>query len=277
MDIRALNFIKESRRLTFRKYFRSGLRSHIFEVLDPGAIQKETRGEVVEGIRLFPRARPKKMFRILRTRFKTQEAVFQEIGKYKLLLSFLGPDFIARSEEFMATDTAVTPHQIVLCGLQEFVEGQILDPWRLSDHPLADLFTAMPDTHVARELFICQATGNIRTFVQKIKQMIRKSGYIPDLAGIGNLIITRDGKIKLVDINNIVPVNLDATIYLDDRQYPSCDVSVEVLSILEQDILEQPISMDEPLYRFFLAPGRKKRVKGVENAFYARMTENPQV
>jgi len=41
-------------------------------------------------------------------------------------------------------DYAVREKQeILLCGLQEYVEGEILDPWRLSiKEPLKDMFTS---------------------------------------------------------------------------------------------------------------------------------------
>ena len=301
-EVKKLNFIKNSKTLVFRKYFRSGLRSHIFEVLLAGDVSKETQGEIIDGIRMFPRARPVKMFRILRNRFETKEAVFREIKKYNTLLKFLGPDLIACSEEFMADYTGGKKNQIVLCGLQEYVEGQILDPWRLfGDNYLMDLFLSMPrggsslpaevaqakaaqaeiaqaevaQAEVAQaeiaQAIVKTAKKNIATFVERIRQMITQTGYIPDLAGIGNLILTPSGALKLVDINNIVEVKSSDTILLDDKGYPSCDVSIEVLSILERDILKRNISNDDPLYLFFLSPERKKRVTAIENEFYANL------
>lgn len=275
-DVKKLNFIKMSTTLEFRKYYRSGLRSHIFEVLEAREVQKETQGEIIDGIRMFPRARPLKMFRILRNRFKSKEAVFQEIKKYNTLLKFLGPDLIALSEEFMADYTGTGKSQIVLCGLQEYVEGQILDPWRLfGDNYLMDLFGSMPQTDVLgpldQQTLVETARKNIENFVKKIRDMITLTGYIPDLAGIGNLILTPGGDLKLVDINNIVEIKFNDTILLDDKGYPSCDVSIEVLSILERDILQQEIHMEDPLYRLFLSPERRARVKTIENEFYTNL------
>jgi hypothetical protein len=280
-EVKKLNFINASATLEFRKYYRSGLRSHIFEVLDAGDVQKETQGEIIDGIRMFPRARPLKMFRILRNRFKNKAAVFQEIKKYNTLQKILGPDLIALSEEFMADYTGTGKPQIVLCGLQEYVEGQILDPWRLfGDNYLMDLFKSMPRTEALGPLdqvalnqscLVDRAKTNIENFVKKIREMIALTGYIPDLAGIGNLILTPEGGLKLVDINNIVEIKLNDTIYLDDKGYPSCDVSIEVLSILERDILQQKIHMEDPLYRLFLSPERIKRVKTIEREFYTNL------
>ncbi|MCP3940405.1 MAG: hypothetical protein GY710_02850 [Desulfobacteraceae bacterium] len=270
-EVKKLNFIKDSKNLVFRKYYRSGLRSHIFEVLRAGDVIKETKGEIIDGIRMFPRAKPIKMFRILRNRFKNKEAVFLEIKKYKTLLRFLGPELIALSEEFMTDYTDSGKNQIVLCGLQEYVEGQILDPWRLfGNNYLTNLFQSMPPENTLHgQSPIDKAKKKIASFVKRIRQMIDQTGYIPDLAGIGNLILTPRGDLKLVDINNIVAINMDDHIPLDDKGYPSCDVSIEVLHILEHDILGQQISRKDPLYRFFLSPDRKKRVKTIENKFYA--------
>ena len=127
----------------------------------------------------------------------------------------------------------------------------------------------MPQTDgLDHPTLVDKARKNIKNFVKKIREMITLTGYIPDLAGIGNLILTPEGDLKLVDINNIVEIKLNDTIPLDDKGYPSCDVSIEVLSILERDILQQEIHMDDPLYRLFLSPERRKKVKAIENEFY---------
>ncbi|MCM2285889.1 MAG: hypothetical protein NDI81_13980 [Desulfobacula sp.] len=272
-EVLGLNFIKGSGPYLFRRYYRSGLRSLIFEVLSAGDVETETQGEVMDGIRLFPRARPRKMFRILRNRFASKEEVLTEIQKYRVLLNHLGPDLIAASEEFMVDYTLRGKREIVLCGLQEYVEGEILDPWRLSiKEPLKDMFTSLSGTRMEYAAWLKKARENIGRFVDRTRQMIHSSGYIPDLAGIGNLIVMKDAGFKLVDINNIVPLKPDRTILIDDKGYPSCDVSVEVLSILERDVLEIPLLPDDPLYRHFLAPERKKEVRRLETLFYARLT-----
>jgi len=94
------------------------------------------------------------------------------------------------------------------------------------------------------------------------------TGYIPDLAGFGNLILTLEGNLKLVDINNIVEIKFNDSIPIDDKGYPSCDVSIEVLSLLEKDILQKNVQIDDPLYQFFLSPLRKIKVKALEKQFY---------
>jgi hypothetical protein len=97
--------------------------------------------------------------------------------------------------------------------------------------------------------------------------MILEGGCIPDLSGVGNLILTPAGNIKLVDINNISPVVFGDEVSIDDKGYPVCDKSIEVISILEQKLLQRPIDMKETIYGTFLNPRRMKRVKAVEKKF----------
>jgi hypothetical protein len=109
---------------------------------------------------------------------------------------------------------------------------------------------------------------NIVSFVKHMKYMIQKAGFIPDLAGAGNILITPAGAVKLVDINNVSELTFDTAIYIDDKGYPVSDKSVEALLRLEQNILGRPVDIkDNPLYRFFLDPMRIKRVKLIESAF----------
>ena len=270
--VQKLNFVSNSDRYIFRKHYRSGLRSHIFEILTAEDVLKETQGVDMDGIQLFPRAKPKKMFRILRNKFKGKEEIFHEIKKYRLLLKFLGPEFIAESDEFIVDYTGIGTSQIVLCGLQEYVEGEMLDPWRLfGETYLRDLFKFNIQEGPQLQSLVRKAQKNIAKFVKRTRHMITDMGYIPDLAGIGNLILTPGGALKLVDINNIVKIKLDDSILIDDKGYPSCDISVEVLSILEREILQKDIHTDDPLYRVFLSPERKKRVKALEKKFYKNL------
>jgi hypothetical protein len=273
-QVQKLNFVKDSEHYGFRKFYRSGLRSHIFEVLLKQDLEKETKGEIIDGIRMFPRAKPKKMFRILRNRFKSSDAVFHEIEKYKMLLKYLGPSFIATSEEFIVDYIENKTSQIVLCGLQEYVEGQILDPWRIFHQDyLEELFMGKTHGNFDHRILVSRARKSIAVFVEKIRDMIKAKAYIPDLAGIGNLILTTHGNLKLVDINNIVEIKLSDEILLDDKGYPSCDVSVAVLHILENKILQKNIQGNDPLYRFFLSKERKKKVKILEKTFYNNLEE----
>lgn len=271
-EVLKLNFVNDSGLYIFRKYYRSGLRSHIFEILTIEDVLKETKGEITDGIRLFPRAKPKKIFRILRNRFKNKEAIFHEINKYKLLLKSLGPDLIAKSEEFIVDYTGTGTRQLVLCGLQEFIEGEILDPWSFFGKGyLLSLFKSTKSQDYQLNTLVQKTHRNIAKFVKKTRQMIRDTGYIPDLAGLGNLVLTRDGGLKLVDINNILKIKLNDSIPIDDKGYPSCDVSIQVLSILEWAISQKNIPKNDPLYRFFLTRDRIKNVKALEKKFYQNL------
>lgn len=89
----------------------------------------------------------------------------------------------------------------------------------------------------------------------------------PSLAGVGNLILTRKGNIKLVDINNISTVTFSAEISLDDKGYPVCDKSIEVISLIEKKLLLRPIHMNETIYRTYLDPQRMKKVRAIEKDF----------
>jgi hypothetical protein len=91
---------------------------------------------------------------------------------------------------------------------------------------------------------------------------------VPDLAGIGNILITPSGMIKLVDINNLSRLCFDHQIHLDDKGYPVCDKSIDVLSQFEKNILGKHNHTDDPLYTFFLDPQRMKTVRALEKTFY---------
>ena len=271
-DLKTLNFIKESGLYTFRKHYRSGLRSHIFEVLWSKDVEMETLGKEVNGIRVFPRAQPVKMFRIFRQRFLDTESIFREIKKYNLLLKWLGPRFIAKSQEFITDYIYSGKNQILLCGLQEYVDGEILDPWRLFNADcLKDLLRNKIEDDQHLDRVAIETKNNIQSFIKRIRGMINQTGFIPDLAGNGNLIVTRDGQVKLVDINNIVRIDADDIIRIDDKGYPSCDVSIQVLSILEQVVLGRKIGLDDPFYGIFLSEKRKQTVKSLERKFYKNL------
>ena len=95
---------------------------------------------------------------------------------------------------------------------------------------------------------------------------------IPDLAGIGNLILTPEARIKLVDINNVTSVDYGPEIYLDDRGYPATDKSVEVLALLEREMLGRTLPLDNRLYAHFLDPQRRREVTRLERVFRRRQS-----
>jgi hypothetical protein len=269
-----LNFIKNPCPYVFRRHFRQGLRSHIMEVLKPVHREQEIAGMQVDGRRWYPRARPQKIFRIFRTRLKTLTQALDEIGRVKILERYLAPAFLAKSEEFVVDYAGPAGRDIMLCGFQEFVEGEILDPWSILDPGtlMATMFRSLHrdlnPSNTVEDRWIDDARAMAALFISRIKQMIIEKAHLPDLAGVGNLVMVASGQIKLVDMNNISRVTLDRQIALDDRGYPVCDKSIEALSLLERNLLNRSLDTGEAIYRIFLDPHRMKAVRELEAAFY---------
>jgi len=219
------------------------------------------------------------IFRIFRTRLTSLEQGLAEIRRVRLAEHYLLPDFLARSTEIIIDYQSPDGMRPILCGLQEYVRGEILDPWAPlpQDGLLANMAGRVkrlpddaPDT-VDRWITAARRKGV--QFVERIKTMIADTSHVPDLAGIGNLIMTRDGTIKLVDINNISTVRMDNTVHLDNRGYPVCDKSIEVLSILEGQLIGAPVEPNEPLYQHFLKPLRMQTVRDLEKAYHRRNSQ----
>ena len=273
-NIIELNFIRKPGVYVFRKYHKQGLRSQIMEVLDPDDVIKQNKGETIKGILFFPWAKPLKMLRIFRTKFDSINDVFEETRKLKIIEKYLPPDSYAKSDEFIVDYIKNGKRDFILCGLQEYVEGAALNPWDLiNKNILADLFTNMKaKKQNALEMntsqLIKRFERKVENFIESVKKMILEVNYIPDLAGVENLLVTRTGNIKLVDINNISKVSFSPRISLDDKGYPVCDKSVEAISILEQKLMDKPIDKTEKIYRTFLAPQRIKEVKYLEEKFH---------
>jgi hypothetical protein len=273
-DVIALNFIKSPGKYYFRRHFRQGLRSHVMEIIIPADMEKEKQGTVVEGVRWYPKAVPFRIFRIFRTRLKTLDDALQEIGTVKLVEKYLSPDHMAHSREFIVDYLGPRGRSPLLCGVQEHVEGEILDPWSILNSEA--LFDCMYDLLCPHTDEVSAASWKARAWQQsarligKIKRMIMESYHVPDLAGAGNLVMDRNGDIRLVDINNISKVFFDDTIRLDDRGYPVCDKSIEALSLLEAKTLGGPVDDQEVIYKIFLDPERRKEVKALEQIFFER-------
>jgi hypothetical protein len=273
-NVTELNFIRSSPSWVFRRHYRQGLRSHIMEILHPCDVQKEQTGVLVDGIRLFPKATPTKMFRIFRARLQTLAKVMQEIERVKLVERYLAPDFMATSTECIVDYQRPDGRDLLLCGFQEYVKGEVLDPWTVleSDQVLPVLYETIQRqesgffTSKGEWISLVQKKGE--SFIKKIKTMVSETGHIPDLAGTGNLIITASGNICLVDINNISPVTMEASILLDEKGYPVCDKSIQALSLIEEKILGRPIDRNEKIYSWFLNPKRRVSVKFQEDRFW---------
>ena len=276
-DILGLNFIRDPGIYLYRRHYRSGLRSHIMQVLNPEDVEKEKKGIIIDGFRWYPRAEPLKILRIFRTRFNILEDAEEELKRVRIIQTYLAPDYIAGTGEFLVDYSRNGQCEILLCGLQEYVQGQILDPWGLlnKDH-LASLrydmgFDNTEDSVISSDQWIHRVRKRADNFVKRLKQMIAETGHVPDLAGAGNLILTRSGNIKLVDINNISMVSFDPVINLDDRGYPVCDKSIEALSLIEQKLLGRPSLRTEPIYDTFLDPERMKEVRALDEEFQISM------
>ena len=248
-DVIALNFIISSPPYVFRRHYRQGLRSHVMEILYPTDVATENTGTLIDGVRQFPRAVPSIMFRIFRTQFETFGEAWAEIERVKIVSEYLAPEFMAHSYEF-----------------QEYIKGDIIDPWTIleAESLLPVIYKTMRDRGVIMPLssdeWVADARKKGSQLIGRLKRMITHSGHIPDLAGVGNLIITPNGEICLVDINNISPVYSDSTIPLDEKGYPVCDKSIEALSLIEKKIVGRPINMEEKLYKQFLTSQRKNLV-----------------
>ncbi|MGW8195405.1 MAG: hypothetical protein ACWGOX_14195 [Desulforhopalus sp.] len=250
------------------------------EVLHPGDVTIENSGTVIDGVRQFPRAVPSGMFRIFRTKFETLEQVWAEIERVKIVSKYLAPDFIAHSTEFVVEYHGPQGPELMLCGFQEYIEGEILDPWTILDaaNLLPTIYTQMRDRGASMSLsrgeWVADARKKGSELIDRFKRMITHGGYIPDLAGVGNLMITAYGEVCLVDINNISPIHTDSTIPLDEKGYPVCDKSIEAIALIEEKIVGRPINMEEKLYQLFLTPQRKRRVKEKLELFSKKFKES---
>lgn len=273
-DVMGLNFIKKQDTYVFRKYYKQGLRSQIIEILNSSDAIKQDKGEIINGIRFFPRARPLNILRIFRAQFESMENVFEEVKKYKILEDYLPPDAYSKSCEFVVDYIREGKRDFILCGLQEYIEGKVLNPWDLfHKNHLINLVRSMRDQghnplKMTTEQLIQRVKKQASKFIDSLKRMILEANYVPDLAGIGNLILTACGNIKLVDINNISRVSWGPDIGLDDKGYPVCDKSIEAVSIMEQKLLDRAIDETETIYKIFLDPERIKRVKALEAKFH---------
>jgi hypothetical protein len=273
-DVLMLNFIRNPGVYVYRRHYRQGLRSHIMELLRPVDVENEKNGVIIDGSKWYPRAEPLKMLRIFRAKFQTLREAEEEVERVKAIETYLGPENLAKSDEFLVDYFRNGKRELLLCGLQEYVKGAILDPWNpLEDNHLISIlrrisFDDFEDAEVVGDRWIVDVRKKAEVFIGKIKKMILEAHHVPDLAGIGNLMLTRDGDIKLVDINNISRVSFDSIITLDDRGYPVCDKSIEALSLLERGLLNRSLQQHDPIYETYLEPSRLEEVKVKEKDFY---------
>jgi hypothetical protein len=272
-DILALNFIRSDAPYVFRRHFRNGLRSRIIEVLEPQAVALECRGTIVDGVRCFPRARPVKMLRIFRTRFADLDQALGETRRLKAVEAHLAPGFIAASSEFYVDYRCGRRRQILLCGLQDYIHGVALDPWQagcrqyltgLQRRLVDETGEALPPEAFGRRLL-----EELDAFVTRVQRLMHGTGLVPDLAGTRNLLVTGDGRLHLVDINNIHPLNFGETVPLDDKGYPVMDKSIEALDLLARHLLRRDELRQTAAWRIFFTAERRSRVRAAEGRFRA--------
>jgi hypothetical protein len=279
-DVIALNFIADNGNYFFRRHHLNGLRSHIMEVLSSKDVEIESHGVYVNSIQRFPIAKPLKMLRIFRKRFSGFEEIIDEIKRFQKVGRYLSPIHLAMSEEFIVDYRIGNDHDLMLCGLQEYVEGECLDPWSVrKTHFLENLAEKLAERPGRREflsknILMHAIRQNARSFVIRVKQMIRKEHCVPDLAGNRNILVTCEGQVKLVDINNISYISSDGCVLMDDFNYPVCDKSIEALSLIEQNLLGHIIKENDPVYVNFLKPERIREVDRLANHFYLSMKKS---
>lgn len=264
-DIVSLNFIRHPCPYFFRHHYREGLRSRLLQIINKSDLRIEIDGRFHDGIHLYPVAQPIAMLRIFKKQFPSYEDIKQEIAHYKLLQKWLPASLYAVSWEFMVNYLLDGHSETLLCGLQEYVAGEPIDPWR--ENPLQQMKSI---TQGQRHSNLDTALENMKTFIGAMQKMISRSDLIPDLAGVGNLVVTPHGDIKLVDINNISRLNTSHKILVDDKGYPVTDKSMQALYLLEKKVLSKPNLSGKQFYKKYLDPQRVKDVKDIEFAFHKK-------
>ncbi|MGI9537374.1 MAG: hypothetical protein ACR2PB_09900, partial [Desulfocapsaceae bacterium] len=103
------------------------------EILNAADVATEKTGTLVDGVRQFPRALPSSMFRVFRTKFKNFGEVWAEIERVKIVSEYLAPEFMAHSYECIVEYHGPHGSELMLCGFQQYIEGDIIDPWTILD------------------------------------------------------------------------------------------------------------------------------------------------
>ncbi|MEJ2588574.1 MAG: hypothetical protein P8165_13545 [Deltaproteobacteria bacterium] len=279
-DILRLNFIRKTTPFIFRRHYRTGLRSHIMAVLDRVDVGHEAHGVLVGKVRWFPKPVPLRMLRIFRTRFENLKAAQEELARVRLVNHYLAPDYVAGSEEFLVDYVSDGRRDMLLCGLQEYVGGEVIDPWaRLDESYLRSLMSRLQvgqgrSERVDFGQWLLCVQKEARSFLDRIRAMIREADLVPDLAGVGNLLLTPSGRIRLVDINNISEVSSGSSIPLDDRGYPVCDKSIQALASLQEKVAGEPVDDAHPLYGRFLDNARIREVEAIVRRFHLNMASS---
>ncbi len=220
----------------YQRHYLQGMRSHVIEVIPQQRWDDYTNGVVIDELRQWPKPVPVAMLRILKEEFAHIDDALAEARKTNLLQQHMD-GYVAKSLEFIAG----TQNDFYLCGSQKYIKGEIFGPWGAINLKIDSEKT--------------------RGFVTTVKNMVIKTGYIPDLVGNGNIIVSENGSLTLVDINNIQKVGINHQIKLDNKLYPIVDLSIEALFRIEQMIG----SVDDwSLYNHYRDPVRINEVTAIE-------------
>lgn len=271
-EVNGLNFLNLTDQYVLRRHIYQGLRSHVFQILKTDDVRKENEGVVKEGEKKYPQATPIKILRIMRKKFQRLDDVKAEISKYKLIEKYFDHDSYAQSQEIVVDYIHNGENKVMLIGIQEYVAGFRLNPWSANiGFHITDFLKISGINNIDET--VSQIKKNIANFVQLLKSFILKTRYIPDLAGIGNIILKSDGNIVLVDINNISKVSFSDPIYVDDFGYPIVDRSIEAISCLDKFSLPDEYNRDCFLYNKFLSNHRCKKVNAIEKEFDQKLNQ----
>jgi len=96
--------------------------------------------------------------------------------------------------------------------------------------------------------------------------MIAETRHVPDLAGLGNLLVSRRARSSSW-ISITSPGQVPPEIELDDRGYPVCDKSIEALSLLEEKLLEPSTGGGDSIYGSLSHPERIEEVEVLVKEF----------
>lgn len=265
-EITDLNFLHLTDQYVLRRHNYQGLRSHVFQILKTDDVRKANEGVIKEGIKKYPQATPLNILRIMRKKFKSLDDVLAEIRKYKLIEKYFDADSYAKSQEIVVDYNHGGKNKVMLIGIQDYVEGFRLNPWStIIGLHIVDFLKISGIKNIDET--VSQIRKNVADFVQLLKDFILKTRHIPDLAGIGNIMLKRDGTIVLVDINNISEVSFSDHIYVDDFGYPIVDRSIEAIFCLDKFSMPDEYDRNCFLYQEFLSNRRCKKVDAIEKDF----------
>lgn len=228
-----------------------GTRSCIVMLFDRDEYTRQREGVVIDNKKQYPKAHPKQVLRILRNGAEKTDHLQPMLDDYHFLVeNFVGDgeDQLAQSNELIVelndkdisllcqrTEILSPPdHKHFLVGLQQYIHGDTLDPWRqIAISKLKECAKVSPvnlGVHLRLDADgISKLESSFRLMRTRIHTCLREHKKIPDL-GIGNTIMEPSGSLTIIDINNLIraPENL-AEIPTDENGYPAFHGSIDSL------------------------------------------------